>query len=45
MPKVINKGIIIIIMKSCCSRPKKNHTRSYSGPGISEKTKETEVII
>ena len=24
---------------------KKNYTRSYSGPGISEKTKETEVII
>ena len=23
----------------------KNYTRSYSGPGISEKTKETEVII
>ena len=25
--------------------PPKNYTRSYSGQGISEKTKETEVII
>ena len=26
-------------------KKKKNYTRSYSGPGILKKTKETEVII